>query len=275
MTGTGGGGRVVVVGWYHVPPSGAVDKGVRLAFVDVTDPQKPAYRFALLVEPKGTTSAPTFAPVTLHAGGLAWVGDLLYVADTNAGLRVFDLGAMLEVPTDLDVVGCAAGTCRAGLYKYVVPQVAAYRTRSSCAPLFSYVALDRGTTPPSLLSGEYCGGQACGGAPLAGRAFRWPLVRDATRLAAGLSFPSEAYRLGHAQVQGIAALGAELLLSSSAPEAGKGALVRAPVGAPSRELPWVDAPEDLLVDGARGEIWGLSEQAGARVVFGVARTSLP
>lgn len=273
-TGIVAGRRVILVSAYHAPPGGAADKGVRLAVVDVTNPAAPSYRFALLVEPKGTVAAPTFAPVAIHAGGLAWIGDLLYVPDTNAGLRVFDLAAMLEVKTDLDVVGCVAGACRAGQYKYVVPQVGMYRSRSACAPLFSYVGLDRGTSPPSLVTGEYCGGQACGGVPLAGRAFRWPLAREGARLAAGLSYPSQAYRLGHAQVQGLATVGGELFLSSSAPEAGKGALFRAPVGAPSRELPWVDAPEDLLWDGARGELWGLSEAAGARVVFGVPRTSL-
>ena len=133
-TGLVDGRRVVVVSWYYTPPSGSTyEKGVRLAFVDVTDPQAPTYRFALLVEPKGTPAAPDFAPITIHAGGIVWFGDLLYVVEPGKGFRVFDISRAMQVATDIDTIGCTKAVCHAGLYKYVVPQIGAYTTASACA----------------------------------------------------------------------------------------------------------------------------------------------
>lgn len=274
-TGLVDGRRVVLVSWYYTPPAGSTyEKGVRIAFVDVTNPQVPMYRFALLVEPQGTPAAPTFAPVTIHAGGMAWFGDLLYVADTRSGFRVFDIARAMKVATDVDAIGCQAGTCRAGLYKYVIPQVGGYTHASACAPLFSYVALDRSTTPPTLLSGEYCGGTACASKPLAGHAYRWPLDGGNGRMRAGTSWPSEAMLLGQTQVQGGASRKGVYYLSSSAPPAGGGALYRVTSGK-SATSTWLDSPEDLMVDESNGLLWSLSEAAGARVVAGMTLASYP
>lgn len=274
-TGLIDGRRVLLVSWYYTPPAGSTyEKGVRVAFIDVTNPAAPAYRFALLVEPKGTAAAPDFAPVTVHAGGMAWVGDLLYVVDTGRGFRVFDMARAMRVATDVDEIGCASGTCRAGLYKYVIPQVGGWTESSACAPLFSYVALDRSTTPPSLLSGEYCGGTACASKPLAGRAYRWPLDAATGRLRPGTSWPSEAMLLGQTQVQGAASYKGLYFQSSSAPAGGGGALYRVKPGK-SATSKWLDAPEDLMVDEKNGLLWSLSEAAGNRVVAGMKMSSYP
>lgn len=274
-TGLVDGKRVVVVSWYYTPPAGSTyEKGVRLAFVDVTNPQVPTYRFALLVEPTGTPQAPSVAPITIHAGGLAWFGNYLYVVETGRGFRVFDMTRAMQVATDVDQIGCQAGVCRAGLYKYVVPQVGGYTSSKACAPLFSYVALDRSTTPPSLLSGEYCGGTACASQPLAGRAYRWPLDAATGRLGAKKSWPSEAMLLGQTQVQGAASRKGVYYLSSSAPAGGGGALYRVRTGK-SATSAWLDSPEDLMVDEANGLLWSLSEAAGARVIAGMKLTSYP
>jgi hypothetical protein len=274
-TGLVDGRRILLVSWYYTPPVGSTyEKGVRIAFVDVTTPQTPTYRFALLVEPTGTPAAPNFVPVTVHAGGLVWFGNLLYVVETGRGFRVFDMSRAMQAATDVDEIGCASGTCRAGLYKYVIPQIGGYTQASACAPLFSYVALDRTTTPPSLLSGEYCGGDACAAQPLAGRAYRWPLDPATGRLRPGTSWPSEAMLLGQTQVQGIASRSGIYYMSSSAPAGGGGALYRVKTGK-SATSTWLDAPEDLMVDEKAGLLWSLSEGAGARVVAGMKLTSYP
>lgn len=110
-TGFVDGKRVILASFYYAPPTGSTyEKGARVAFVDVTG--APKYRFALLVEPKGTVAAPDFAPVLVHAGGMVWFGNLLYVADTSKGFRVFDMSRMLQVATDTDVIGCTGGTRR-------------------------------------------------------------------------------------------------------------------------------------------------------------------
>lgn len=268
------GKKVVLVSWYYEPPAGSTyEKGVRIAFIDVTKPQAPTYRFALLVEPKGTPQAPTFAPVVLHAGGIVWYGNLLFVAETGRGFRVFDIARAMQVATDVDAIGCQSGTCRAGLYKYVIPQIGGYAQASACKPLFSYVSLDRSTTPPSLLSGEYCSSTACAGA-LAGRAFRWPLDAATGRLRTGTSWPSEAVMLGHTQVQGAASRNGIFYLSSSEPAGGAGAMYRVSKGK-SATSKWLDTPEDLMVDEPSGLLWSLSELHGERVVAAMKLGSYP
>lgn len=270
------GKRVVIVSWYHTPPEGGLDKGTRLAVVDVTNPATPKYRLVLLVAPSGTPAAPSFVPINLHAGGVVWVGDLLYVADTSRGFRVFDFRHLLRVETDVDEIGCAAGKCRGGLYKYVLPEIGAYADASSCDLIFSWVSLDRSSSPPALVSGEYCSTTACAG-PLAGRIVRWPLDANghiATRGATSTSWPEATWLMGQKQVQGGAMSGATAYLSSSAPAGGAGALYRVAVGK-SATSKWIDTPEDLMIDPTKDQIWSLSEGEGARVVFGASRASYP
>lgn len=265
-----GGRRVVLVSWYE---DAGLQKGVRIAFVDITTPGAPEYRFALLVEPTGTPAAPNFTQVDAHAGGIVWYGPWLYMAQTGSGFRVFDLRRILQVATDVDVVGCTATTCRAGLYKYVIPQVAAYVDRSTCNPLFSWVSLDRGSSPPALVSGEYCSGTACTG-PLAGRVFRWPLDPATGLLRGARTWPVSAAYMGQRQVQGGATRLGTTYLSSSAPAGGGGALYSLNT-LRSLSSNFVDSPEDLMVDEANGVLWSLSEAAGARVVLSVRFTSYP
>lgn len=273
-TGMVGGKRVVLVSFYDSDET-AANKGSRIAFVD-TSKSPPAYRFVMLVTPSGTPAAPSFVPVKIHAGGIVWYGDYLYVADTSRGFRVFDMKSILKVDTNVDSIGCANGICRAGLYKYVLPQVGTYGIASvttACKPRFSFVSLDRSTDPPSLLSGEYCASTACS-APLAGRVFRWPLDAAGSRLRSAKTFPTEAFYMGQVQVQGAASLDGTYFLSSSAPAGTAGALYRVK-GAKSATSTWSDGPEDLMIDRARGLLFSASEHANARTVFGARLTSYP
>jgi hypothetical protein len=269
------GKSVIVVAWYYdlaKDPGSTQKKGVRVAFVDVTNPSKPMYRFALLVEPTGTVDAPNFGPVNIHAGGIVWFGNSLYVADTSHGFRVFDLNHIWSVPPD-DGLGCDFSRCVAENYAYVIPQSGKYEAGDTCDLLFSYVSLDRSVSPPTLISGEYCSDTACKG-PLTGRAIRWPLDEKTGKLAAGTSYPAEAYVFQQKQVQGAAAHAGTFYLSSSAPAGGDGALYRVIKGK-SKTSGWLDSPEDLLVDQPNKLLWSLSEADGARFVMGAALSSYP
>lgn len=275
-TGLVAGRRLLAVSWYYdidQHPGSNGEKGVRISWVDVTDPDAPSYRMALLVQPTGTPEAPSFGPVTIHAGGIAWVGDRLWVADTGHGFRVFDLTRMMQVATDEDIVGCAGAVCHAGLYKYIVPQIGRAEHDSSCGPRFSFVALDRSDDELALVSGEYCSDTACDG-PLTGRLFRWPLADDGTQLRDTRVWPTAAWLMGQRQVQGAAWFEGVAYLSSSAPAGGAGELYRAAPGASGRSN-WSDAPEDLMIDASAGWLWGLSEAEGARYVYAAELEALP
>src|SRR5690606_15544938 len=110
------GRRLLLVSWYHdldTPPV----KGVRLSLADITNLNAVPYRHLLLVEPKETAGGVGFEAAeydsggSLHAGGIVWYGDYLYVADTSQGLRVYDLSRMLRpLPgNDQDLLGISAG----------------------------------------------------------------------------------------------------------------------------------------------------------------------
>ncbi|HEY5934756.1 MAG TPA: hypothetical protein VIU61_08980, partial [Kofleriaceae bacterium] len=82
------GRKLLLVSWHYEranEPGSPAEKGVRIAIVDVTDPNAVSYRFALLVDPIINAGRSDFAPIVIHAGGLAWVGNYLYVPVTAGG----------------------------------------------------------------------------------------------------------------------------------------------------------------------------------------------
>lgn len=259
------GRRVVLVSFYwkeeEAPATPA--KGVRLALVDITNPQDPKYRFLLLVEPKADAN---WGIVDIHAGGIAWFGDYLYVAATGYGVRVFDMRNIFQADTTEDVIGCDATVCKAGLYKYAIPQVGGFSRMTPCEtkPIFSFVGLDKSASPPALITGEYCSDTACPG-PLAGRVFRYP-IDPATGLLGDTTYAKDAFYMGERQVQGAASIGDTFFLSSSAPAGGAGALFRVTVDGRAT-LGWSDTPEDLMVDAVNDSLFGLSEGTSERAVY--------
>jgi len=264
------GRRVLLVSWYYdreQDPGSSADKGVRIAVVDATDPADIRYRFVLLVEPTMTGDRPDFGPVPVHAGGLAWVGNLLYVVDTSQGLRVFDLERLLRVDTGADAIGYDPDTdsYQAHDYAYVLPQIGWYAPASSCDPVFSFVSVDRTSSPPSLVTGEYDADS------VAGRLYRWPFDAASGRLRqvgeTARVIPDGAWFSSQSHVQGGLAVDDTFWLSSSKPAGAAGVLYRTAEGTASASLGWSDTPEDLSYDPRDGLLWSLSEGLGARHVF--------
>jgi hypothetical protein len=217
--GVSGGKNVVLVAWHYAL---SPDKGVRVSVADVSDMSGTAvnYRHVLLVRP---SAAGNFTTVPEHGGGLTWFGNSLFMADTNDGIRVFDLTQLRQVDDSAacaDTIGrtsTASGTvwCAYG-YKYVLPQVSAYVVPSTitspCRPRFSFLGKDTRGSSGVILSGEYCndGDAPCpydGSTPgLGGRLYRWPVDATTNRLktVGGVVKPERAYLLNEPNVQGVA-----------------------------------------------------------------------
>lgn len=102
-----------LVSWYQATG----DKNVRISFVDRATHK---YRHVLLVEPSASDN---FKSVPIHAGGITWYGNYLYVADTKDGLRVFDLDNIWKVDLGDGVGKQSNGKYTADDYEYVIPQV--------------------------------------------------------------------------------------------------------------------------------------------------------
>lgn len=157
----------LLVTWYGISPNEITGiknehKGVRLALADITDMNNITYNYILLVQNKANstnsllydtpknpfTQKNAYIPVTMHAGGLAYFNQKIYIADTSLGLRVFDLNNFLEAkpdPTKNTVGKDDNGDLYAFGYQYILPQSGYYKM--SAGSPFSCVSLGEGSTP--------------------------------------------------------------------------------------------------------------------------------
>ncbi|EEQ91076.2 uncharacterized protein BDCG_06196 [Blastomyces dermatitidis ER-3] len=133
-------------------------RGPRISFINMNKGAERAYRNILLVRPTEGGSKPNFEALSgLHAGGIAWYGHYLYVVATTGGLLVFDLRHIYEVAIG-DGIGRVGNEYQAHNYRYVLPQVRAYKwqPKEGVKNLhFSFVGLDKTSNPPSLVTGEW------------------------------------------------------------------------------------------------------------------------
>lgn len=172
-----GGGRPILVSWH--------DSGrIRLTFAD---PGRRTYRHVLLVHPTMKGDRPTYDDIGIHAGGIAWYGNKLYVADTRHGVRefdmrqIYDLGKSKAGSTNSPArVGLHGGTYYAHGYRYVMPQTGSWRfahgkVGPGCrgdGPLrMSWIAVDRTARRHVLIAGEWCRPKGP-----RGRVVTWPLA---------------------------------------------------------------------------------------------------
>lgn len=262
---------LVAVSWYHKDKQGS-----RVSFVDISRilaDRFARYRHVLLVEPfiDPVTKRMNFKPVAVHAGGIAWLGNTLYVADSIAGgFRVFDLGHLFAVNAlDPGRVGYVPETGRYSAfgYKYILPQTGAYTLApGSCYLRFSYVSVLRSLSgaAPCLVSGEWSPG-------FTGKTVVWPTggaLPDQLRTnAQGVVKPVSAWFNQEKEVQGAVFVGGSLWLSAS--PGGNGYLRRVTVGSGVSSWKWVFGPEDLMYSPFSEVLVGASEFAGRRYVWGV------
>jgi hypothetical protein len=275
--------KVMAVSWhYDTGKAGTpTDHGARLSLVDRVTGK---YRHVLLVEP---TSSSNFRAVPIHAGGMAWLGRYLYVADTSRGLRVFDMERVLEVATDQSgEIGKIGSKYYAYGYRYVVPQVATYRQAttppSPCAPqpnalCFSSLALDRSTTPDTLVVGEYRDGRSTDLSIDGGRVVHYDVdasTRKLTVAASGKAVPSKAVTTPKSNVQGAQTWQGDYYLGRSS--ADKHSFMFAGA-ADMNTYSWAVGGEDLYYEHGNGLLWTATEHAfnaagtliDKRIVFAV------
>jgi hypothetical protein len=286
--GTYDGKRINLVSWYDDAADGTA-KGVRISVSNLSaSASAPPYRHILLVEPSGTTSSPSFTPVNVHAGGIMWYGNLLYVADTNGGFRVFDLNHLWEVSTgNPSAIGRQSdGSYQAFDYKYVLPQTAKFTdsTAGGYTQLkHSSVSLDRTSSPDSVIVTEYHDAlEIANGAQV--RTIRVPIDytnRYLKPASDGIIKATEAYRIDLEGVQGSAAINGEFFYTDSdgtdfTDPNTEGDLYTwaAPSGSMVRHGDALTfGPEDLSYDPARDYLWTVSEHPGYRWVYAMDASS--
>ncbi|MEV0389815.1 hypothetical protein [Nonomuraea sp. NPDC050643] len=240
-----------LVSWYFKPKAG--ERGIRVSFVN---PKTLKYRHALLVLAKPDGS---YGPINIHAGGIACHGDLLYVADTERGLRVFDLNNVLDLRTvqndlgDADRVGRHGGRLHAFGYRYLIPQTDAWQLAKD-GPNFSFVSIDRSASTPQLVTGEYRESDP------GGWVGRWDLG-----MAGGE--PNDAFVMGHPKIQGAMSYRGKWYMSQAAGASANGRLL-VHEGESVQTRPFPIGPEDLAVQD--GKLWSVTEFRNRRTIFGVS-----
>lgn len=265
------GQSLILVSWYHKTDARPT-KGVRLSLADVSDLSNVRYRHLLLVEP--TADGEDFGPAeydsggALHAGGIAWIGDRIYVADTAQGLRIFDLSRAFA-PTntnDTSRIGVSGGRSDAHGYAYAVPRVGRYvRALDTCRSRFSFVARGDVDGQPALITGAYDADTPNG------RLVAWPLDLDTGLLAGGdVTYASAAAIGGQTRIQGALRHGDVWYLSSSSQDGSDGRLYAARGGQESDSVRWVRGAEDLYLD-ENDRLWTPAEHPGARDVVSIPR----
>ena len=246
--------RVLLAAWYAraARAVGAGHTATRVSVLDL-DVCPPRYAHVELVQPDvdGGHGAGV-RPVRMHAGGLAWCGSLLLVADTRRGVRVFDLADVVRTKRPRGVT-------------HLLPQRAAWRAGAldGSRPLrWSFLSLDR--TEPTrlwLVAGEYARGGT--GARLA----RWPL--DPCTGAPTASSPVEVLHPGIRSMQGAVRVEGRYVVSAS-----RGRRRRGDLWTSTTDGGWVRhlevlpvGPEDLAYDPGTRLLWTQTEHPRRRAVL--------
>ncbi len=267
------GRKLIMVAWYH-KTTARPTRGVRISLADITDLNNVKYRHLILVDPIETGGKANFKAAeydggdALHAGGIVWYGDYLYVADTAQGLRIYDLSRMFKLThTDAATkIGIGAGRSDAHGYVYAIPRIARYRhTSASCKSRFSFVGLDRTTTPPVLTTGDYISDST------AGKVISWPLDPKTHLLETrqGTTRASEAAVIGQTRTQGALRVGANYYFSNSSQDGSNGRLYKNRPGQTSVSVKWVNGTEDVYYDRQTKRLWTPTEHPGRRDVVSI------
>ncbi|MFH5823407.1 hypothetical protein [Georgenia sp. AZ-5] len=272
-------GDVLLVSWYARRRWLVRTQGSRISVVDRRDPQWPRYRHVLLVSARRRLRVLTLGGVRVHAGGIAVVGGLLYVADTLHGVRIFRLDDVMRAPRRrLDEVlpWSGAGTRTLGLrptggalgYDYVLPEALRLRVRPRAGPRrlrYSFLSVGQVEGRLNLVVGEY---GRTGTMPRLARYPLDPVTGSPAFDDHGRWAPLDVYEHQPHRMQGVAVHGTTWFVTASTGEGNPGDLH---VGSPGHlhrhrgVLP--TGPEDLDWSRPGEELWCVTEWPGRRWVF--------
>jgi hypothetical protein len=280
---TWSGKNYLLVTWYAIGPTD-IDgvnnqhKGVRVSLVDITSMSNITYRHILLVQNKANMQNSTlykpsnsynqlgsFAPVTIHAGGVACYAGKIYVADTKLGIRVFDLNKFITVAGDdtgTRIGKESDGSLKAFGYGYILPQTGYYRITN--ASPFSCIELGTGATASDkmLWTGQY----------IASTSTTVPKVYGFHLNASGqilttpkpeVITPIDSDKTKVHGIQGIYRAGTKTFMATTGNPSYEGStarLVRYNDGATAGvRYRWPHGAEDLYLEQSTGYMWNLTE----------------
>lgn len=257
--GTVDGRHIVLTSWYANHVYGFIF-GSRITVMDCSDQQQAPYRHVLLVKPRRFLGINWLTTVRVHAGGIVWYGNYLYVAGGQHGIRVFRLDDIVRVRNRL----------RTRTYRYVLPQFSFYdadHDSSVGRMMYSFMSLDRTGDVDHLVAGEY--GRKGG----SHRLMRYPLDRDTELLRRddrGWAVPAELYDRQVERMQGATLVDDTWVITASNGKGNPGDLW---VGTPGEYVRHAGVlptgPEDVTYWPQRRQLWSLTEWPRQRWVYAI------
>lgn len=251
---------VLLTSWYGHGGLGYLLLGSRISVVDLGLSASPRYAHVRLVEERRLAGVPGLRRVPVHAGGLAWYRDHLFVAASGGGLRIFR-------PADVQRL---RSRMRGRGARHVLPQVGAYEAQADSGlrgMVYSFLSLEHGDETDHLVAGEY--GRKGSGRH---RLLRFALDRSTGLLrtdADGIARPVELGE-GVPRMQGATIVDGTWFITASAGEGNHGDLWVGRPGALVKHrgvLP--TGPEDVTAWPGTDRLWSLTEWPGRRWVFPV------
>ncbi|MFU8805349.1 MAG: hypothetical protein ACNA8W_16170, partial [Bradymonadaceae bacterium] len=269
------GRRLVMTSWYHKTDERPT-RGVRISLADITDLGDVTYRHMLLVDPVETADGPDYGPAeydsgnALHAGGIVWIGEYLYVVDTVRGIRIYDLSRIFRLShvDDTTRIGISGDRSDAHGYRYAIPRIARYRlTSDSCAVRFAFVGLERDSIPPVFVTGEYFSDHPNG------KVVTWPVDPQTGLLEArqGTTRATQSVVIGQTRAQGALRVQDRFYVSSSSQDGSNGRLYTLRPGQANTSVNWVYGAEDLYHERGPDLVWTTAEHPGSRDVVAIPR----
>jgi hypothetical protein len=250
---------VAMASWFAQRRRGR-EMGSRVTIVNLSDPGRPRYRHVLLVSPQRRDDSVHFDPVKVHAGGIAWAGDRLFVSATFGGIREFRLSDIVRVPSRgaLRRAGGPFG------YSYLLPEFANFAPTSAKGTArmrYSFLASEStasgdDATEVRLITGEY------------GTATDLRLAR--LRLSGDRTVIDELHVPRIAQMQGAVLHGGSWFVNASRGDKERGDLWVGTPGSMARHagvLP--PGPEDIAVWPERDQLWSVTEFPGKRWMYAI------
>ncbi len=222
------------------------------------------YRHVLLVTPRLEDGRLRLEPLRVHAGGIVWHGPYLHVAATAQGFFTCRLDDLFRLPTEQ--------TSATYGYRYVLPVRFAYRAETDEGHerlRYSFMSLDRGTAPPTLVAGEYARGDR------SRRLARFPIDRETRLLETsdeGLSRPAGLDE-GVGQMQGAVMVRGRFHVTVSHGPWVPGSVYTGRPGSWRRHRWAVPmGPEDIAYWPSTDQLWSVSEHPRRRWIFSMRRS---
>lgn len=190
---TKNGVRYLLISWYA--QNSEAYNGSRVSLLDISPSSANylKYRHIILVQNVIPSSSPdytqlgTFAPLNIHAGGMAYINDKIYICSTSLGVRVFDINKLIEVNDDSGSgTKCGEdsnGNLFAFGYRYILPQVGYYDINGGADPFSGLQLNEEGD---AIWTCQYYAGSA--DPSIVPKIYGFPINSSGTMLNSGIEY---------------------------------------------------------------------------------------